>query len=70
MAASGWVDDGVTTISSAVPLIWDTVAARVRVPRGRGIRVDVTDPAVQARATVSGDPELAGSLLEALAITP
>lgn len=56
------VGDAEATISLVTD--WETYA---RLGTGR---LDVTDPAVQARATVSGDPELAGRLLEALAITP
>lgn len=43
---------------------WETYA---RLGAGR---LDVDDPAVVQRAVVSGDPELAARLLEALAITP
>jgi hypothetical protein len=43
---------------------WETYA---RLGAGR---LDVDDPDVRARAVVGGDPELAGRLLEALAITP
>jgi uncharacterized protein (TIGR03083 family) len=54
--------EGEATIS--LDTDWETYA---RLGTGR---LDVTDEAVRARAVVSGDPELAGRLLEALAITP